>query len=115
MGLTPVLVEIPVYGIEHLDEVRSPFGILRERLYRFLFDGGEINGIASYRAALRLALEANGLTEKCVLVEGARFIEDYEVSRDLYRNVSHLNDDGSRRLARIIAESILEREAMRTR
>lgn len=110
-GITPVLVEVPEYGIDHLDELRSTLGKLRARLYQFLFDGGELDVIARYRAALRERLGEEDLADRVVLVEGGRFVRDYEASMALYLNASHLNDAGSQMLAAVIVESILAVES----
>jgi hypothetical protein len=111
-GITPVLLEVPEYGIEHLDAIRSSFGKLRERLYRSLFDGGVVDGIETYRNALREKLEHEGLSKRVVLVDSSEFARDYNASKDLYRNVSHPNDQGNQKLAELIGASIVRREAM---
>jgi len=105
-GITPVVVEVPEYGIENLDDARSISGKVRERLYRFLFDGGNVDGIATYREALRRKLSEEGLADRVILIDGRRFIQDYEKSIDLYRNASHLDEAGNRKLAELIVESI---------
>lgn len=106
-GIKPVIVEVPEYGIEDTPSV----GLLswgKKSIYLWLFDNGNVDVIREYRKALREELQASGIAEKVLLVNFSSITDDYNSSKDLYANPSHLNHDGYTKLGKLIAHNIEE-------
>ena len=106
-GIKPVIVEVPEYGIEDTPSV----GLLswgKRSIYLWLFDNGNVDVIREYRKALREELQASGIAEKVLLVNFSSITDDYNSSKDLYANPSHLNHDGYTKLGKLIAHNIEE-------
>jgi len=77
-GVKPVIVELPEYGIEHTPST------LRERI------------------------QASGIADKVSLVDFSLITGDYNTSKGLYVNPSHLSRDGYSKLGKLIAHNIVE-------
>jgi lysophospholipase L1-like esterase len=106
-GIKPVIVEVPEYGIENTPSV----GFLswgKKSLYLWLIDKGNVDVIKEYRNALREKILASGIEDKALLVDFSPITDDYNTSKDLYANPSHLNHDGYSKLGKLIAQSIEE-------
>jgi hypothetical protein len=103
-GITPVIVEVPEYGIE-LANATGLVSQLKQMLYRYLFDSGEVDVIARYRQALLERLDAAS-REQVIVVEFAPVATDYAIATDLYADPSHLNKFGFDKLGHTIAETI---------
>ncbi len=106
-GIKPVIVEVPEYGIEDTPSV----GFLswgKRSIYLWLFDNGNVDVIREYRKALREKLQESGIADKVLLVEFSPITDDYNTSKELYANPSHLNHDGYSKLGKLIAHSIEE-------
>ena len=106
-GVKPVIVEVPEYGIE--DTPSSGFLSWGKRsIYLWLFDSGNVDVIKEYRMALREKIQASGIADKVLLVDFSPITDDYNTSKGLYANPSHLNHDGYSKLGKLIAHSIVE-------
>ncbi|HPJ66560.1 MAG TPA: SGNH/GDSL hydrolase family protein [Desulfobacteraceae bacterium] len=106
-GIKPVVVEVPEYGIE--DTTSSGFLSWGKRtIYLWLFDNGNVDVIKEYRKALREKIQASGIADKVLLVDFSPITDDYNNSKALYANPSHLNHDGYSKLGKLIAHSIEE-------
>jgi lysophospholipase L1-like esterase len=106
-GVKPVIVEVPEYGIE--DTPSSGFLSWGKRsIYLWLLDSGNVDVIKEYRMALREEIQASGIADKVLLVDFLPITDDYNTSKDLYANPSHLNHDGYSKLGNRIANSIVE-------
>lgn len=106
-GLTPVIVEIPEYGIEEA----LPTGFLswgKTCAYVWWFDGGVLDVIEEYRAELQTRIKDKGLVDKILVVDFSEIIADYGISNELYKNPSHLNADGYSELGKLIGNRIVE-------
>lgn len=114
-GITPVVVEVPEYGIEAVREERSGLSLLKDVVLTALYDQGEIDVIGKYREALRDALGAAGLLEMIELVDFEPVARDYHEAIDLYQDPAHLNDEGREILTAHLASAIrarLERDGL---
>jgi lysophospholipase L1-like esterase len=105
-GSFPVVVELPEYGIEALP-TRSVMSAVKLGLLRWLFDSGEIDVIARYRQTLAESVEPLVQHKQLAVVGFDQVCADYESSLHLYKDPSHLNQEGSQRLAEAIARSLL--------
>ena len=106
-GIKPVIVEVPEYGIE--DTPSEGFLSWGKRtIYLWLFDNGNVDVIKEYRNALRENIQASGIADKVLLVDFSPITDDFNTSKDLYANPSHLNHDGYSKLGKLIAHSIEE-------
>jgi len=105
-GMTPVVVEVPEYGIKEVPAV----GLLswaKRAIYLRLFDNGKVDVISDYRKALRDRIHP-AIYEKVTFVEFTSIAHDYDSNKSLYANTAHLNRDGYERLGRLIAKRIQE-------
>lgn len=106
-GMKPVVVEVPEYGIEDVpSEGFLSWG--KRTIYLWLFDNGNVDVIKEYRKALRGKIQASSITDKVLLVDFSPITDDYNTSKALYANPSHLNHDGWSKLGSLIAQSIEE-------
>lgn len=106
-GIKPVIVEVPEYGIEDIPSV----GLLswgKRCIYLWLFDKGDVDVIKEYRNALREKIQSSDIKDKALLVDFSPITDDYNTSKNLYSNPSHLNRDGYSKLGKLIAQSIEE-------
>jgi hypothetical protein len=97
-GMTPVVVEVPEYGIEEVPAV----GVLswaKRAIYLRLFDNGKVDVISDYRKSLRDNMPP-AIREQVTFVEFTSIAHDYDSKKTLYANPSHLNRDGYEKLGR---------------
>jgi len=102
----PVILEVPGYGIESAESANL-VGYVRRRLMRAVHDGGHVNVIGDYRAALRQALARRYPNQAYTLVQFSPAQDDYrpgERPGELDR--MHLNAEGSARLGHQIAQAL---------
>lgn len=105
-GMTPVVVEVPEYGIEETFAV----GLLswaKRAIYLRLFDNGKVDVISDYRKSLRDRIPP-AIHEKVTFVEFTSIAHDYDSKKILYAKPSHLNRDGYEKFGRLIAKRIQE-------
>jgi lysophospholipase L1-like esterase len=110
-GITPLIVELPEYGIETLYAQRTGVYRAKDLVLSRLFDDGEIDVIEKYRSALRRGLIEAGLATHVTLVDFEEVATDFDASRELYTDPSHLNAHGRARLAAVLADALVERFA----
>jgi hypothetical protein len=103
-GLYPIIVEVPEYGIEDMPRGTLK-SLVKEVMYRVLFDQMRVNVISSYRKELKEQISKLKKDELTVVPFNS-FIEDYSKKKFLYKNPSHLNQEGGKQLGCIIAEYI---------
>ncbi len=104
-GMTPVVVEVPEYGIDETPAV----GLLswgKRAIYLRLFDNGKVDVISDYRRSLRDRIPS-AIKEKAIFVEFTSIAYNYDSSKSLYANPSHLNKDGYEMLGRLITDTLL--------
>ena len=102
-GLPVFLVlEVPEYGIESLPDT-GWLSKAKHILFRYLFDGRQVNVIAAYRKALADALIARPWD--IPIISFSAVTTDYTASTNLYANPSHLNGWGREALAAAIADA----------
>lgn len=111
-GITPVLVELPEFGVE--EAAARPRGLrgLAVGVMRVLFDSGRIDVIGDYRLALARSLTDRGIADRVIVVDFDAIVPDYHapgVASSLFADPIHLNESGRRELARAIATSISHR------
>lgn len=108
-GITPVLVELPEFGVEEAASRRRGLRGLAVKLMRVLFDSGRIDVIEGYRLALEQSLADRGIADRVIVVDFDAIVPDYHapgVASSLFADPVHLNENGRRRLARAIAIAI---------
>lgn len=108
-GITPILLELPEYGIEAIRANRSGLRLAKDMLFAELFDGGDVDVIEDYRLALREAILDAELEDDVELVSFDAIATDYDASIDLYRDPAHLNDAGRALLAAHVAARLTAR------
>ncbi len=114
-GVTPIVLELPEYGIEAIREKRDGIRLLKDLVLSALYDDFEVDVIGKYRVALRAKLAERDLLDAIELVPFAPIVEDYHAEADLYRDPAHLNDRGRERLVDALADVIENRIAMDAR
>jgi hypothetical protein len=104
-GIKPVVLDVPEHGIK-CATFKSWARVAKRFVYRFAVDGGEIDVIKRYRAALACAMEqlpANTV----VRVRFDEFIANYDEKIDWYEDPQHLTPEGRAELGRLIARAIV--------
>lgn len=104
-GIKPIIVEVPRFGIED-SSTEGMIARCKHSLYRYLFDGGEINVIDRYRNALRREIAEKYQDEAPLVLDPDRYIQDYRSG--LYSNPSHLNEAGNQKLGQLISSAVVE-------
>ena len=105
-GITPLVVEIPEYGIEETDS-KSLHGKIRRRLMRLVHDNNQIDIIPKYRKFSKQQLMPDILKEEIIYFPFQSVSSDYLSDKNLYRDdLLHLNDDGNKKLALEISKVI---------
>jgi hypothetical protein len=108
-GITPLILELPEYGIETVREEREGVSLVKDWLLSALFDQGEVDVVDKYRRALAESLEQAGVMGRVELIQFEPVASDYDESIDLYADPVHLNDRGRERLTGHLATVVLER------
>ena len=107
--VTPVVVELPEYGIEDIREQRQGINWLKDVTLAALFDQNDLDVVSKYRAALRVALEDSGLMNEVELVSFEPVVADYHTEMALYQDAAHLNEEGRSIFADHVAAAIAGR------
>jgi len=112
-SIHPVIVEVPVYGIE--DTPSSGFlSHAKMLIYRAVFDAMEHDVIMAYREALRQSLTPEMLEDMSIVSFFSK-TKDYSEHMEFFANPSHLNREGNQKLGHMIAEKIIESNNNRLR
>lgn len=107
-GITPVIVEIPEYGIEVTDS-KTLQGKIRRRMMRFVHDNNEVDVIPKYRDAAKEKLSAYIENKEIIYFPFSAVTSDYEKDKDLYKeNFLYLNKRGNKKLGYALAETIAD-------
>ena len=106
MGITTLILEIPRFGL-NVEPRLSRVEFLRRRIRRWLKEKSSDDQIGCYRLKLRNELEKNRLGG-VLLINPDTVIPDYRVSSSLYSNPYHLNEEGNRLLAAVVAHTLAE-------
>lgn len=121
-GITPIVLELPEYGIEAVREKREGIRLVKDVVLSALYDDGEVDVIRKYRRALARELAERRITDRVELVRFDPIVADYHDDIDLYRDAAHLNDEGRARLvatlarvveARLAQDAAAQRDALR--
>jgi hypothetical protein len=105
LAITPVIVEVPEYGIEQTaaDSIQS---WAKRTLFRYLYDHGKVDVIEDYRRQLRTAVAAYPEGNKIIVLNFDPVVTDYASQKNLLANPSHLNADGIKKLGKVIDDGI---------
>lgn len=98
---TPLILELPEYGVEEDKPLKSS---VKHGLYRYLFDDGEKDVITKYRTHLNDTVDSD-LYE---LIPFDDFVNDFHENKNLYKDNFHLNDKGNELLGIHIADFIYD-------
>ncbi len=105
-GITPLIIEIPEYGIEETDS-RTVHGKIRRRLMRLVHDSWVLDVIPKYRRAAKTMLTNNFSHDEYIYFSFDSISTDYRQNRDLYKaDLIHLNSEGNKKLAFEISKVI---------
>ncbi len=107
--VTPIVIELPEYGIEAIRAQRHGLGWLKDVTSAAFFDHNDLDVIEKYRLALRDALESSGLLDEIELVPFEPVVADYAASKTLYKDPAHLNEMGTALMANHVAGAIVAR------
>lgn len=102
---TPIIVELPEYGIEEPKPFKSS---VKHNLYKVLFDAGNTNVIQKYRDTLDEKLKSTSLTYK--IIPTNKLLFNYHKQINLYGDPYHLNESGRKLLSQHIAAHISQRK-----
>lgn len=105
--IRPVIVTLPEFGIIEYTNGRPFFTRVRNKLSAW-FDNTEIDNIAAYRSTFYENLASEGLTDSVLIVDFDNICEDYGRHINLYRNTSHLSQEGNQRLVDEISRVIMD-------
>ena len=103
-NITPVVVEVPEYGIEEISSVGIISG-LKRFIFRYFFDGGKVDVIRDYRSALTTLLQQENI-RGVIMVYYDAIAADYSSAKALYSDPAHLNEAGNDRLAGVIVRAL---------
>lgn len=101
---TPIILEIPEYGIE---EPQSFKATLKQNLYKILFDGNKTDVIEDYRELLKNELKSLKLVYTLIPFEPT--IKEYRDQKSLYSNPFHLNEEGNKVLGTYLGNYIFNK------
>ena len=106
-GVTPLILELPEYGIEAVRAERRGLSLFKDWALSALFDQGEVDVVGKYRSAMIRSLEGAGLMEQIEFIRFDPVVADYHESVDLYKDPVHLNAQGNERLTAHLASFVL--------
>lgn len=102
-GKTPIILEVPEYGIE---EPRPFKSTLKHNLYKLLFDNNKTDVINDYRDALKSSLNDSQFDYEIIPFDPV--VDNYYKSIHLYKDPLHLNDKGNEVLGTYIGKKLKE-------
>ena len=108
-GIMPFVVEIPRFGLS-VEPRLTRTEYFKRYCRRWLMEAHSDDQIGRYRQKFRDCLKEELLKNKeeslksVVLIDPDPVIPDYQISTAFFSNPYHLNDEGNRRLARLIAQ-----------
>lgn len=106
-GITPLIVEIPAYGIDKIDS-ETILGKMRRRLMRLVHHLGEVNVIPEYRQAAIKMINDTFQENQYLYFSFDHAIKSGENAFDFYKSdFLHLNEQGNKRLADEIGKLIV--------
>lgn len=106
-GCTPMILELPEYGIEEAESTNQ-MGRIRQNVFKYLFHQGQTDVIPLYRQSLRAYLALHYNKSDYVLMPFDDVTQDYHNHIELYRNPTHLSEAGNAKLSKIISTKIGE-------
>lgn len=107
-GITPLVVEIPEYGIEETDS-KTIQGKIRRRLMRYVHDNNKIDIIPKYRKLSKRQIEPYMSNNKIIYFPFETVATDYQENKNLYQDdLVHLNANGNKKLAFQISNVIIK-------
>ncbi len=107
-GITPIVVEIPEYGIEITDS-STITGKIRRRLMRWVHDDNQIDVIPKYRQAAKEKLNPYIEKNQVIYFPFSSVSADYRDNKELYKEgFLYLNSDGNKKLAYELSKVITE-------
>jgi len=109
-GITPVLLELPEFGIDKIMNDCGVFIKSKNTLMAFYNNKGETDNILTYRVALKKRLMQEGVYDKIVFVKYNNISSDYDMNVYLYRDAAHLNEKGKIVLCKEIVKQLVRNE-----
>ena len=108
--IKPIIVELPAVGIEEATNEMGFVKKIRNIIFAYFNNNGEINNTKTYRKELNVELKNEGLLDKIIYIDFDKVCTDYANHKELYRNTCHLSKKGNEKLSRIIVEEIRKYE-----
>lgn len=100
---TPIILEVPEYGIEEPERSKSA---LKHNIYRVLFDNNKTDVIQDYRDALTNELNSTDLNYE--IIPFTTDISDFHENIDLYKDQFHLNEEGNAILGTYLGDHLVK-------
>jgi hypothetical protein len=105
-NIKPVIIELPEYGVNELQEKLHFINKIKNRLFAFFTSDCGIDNISEYRAALNEELRVQLLRDKIIFVDFDNICKDYDQCKDYYRDHLHLTQQANDKLCAEIASII---------
>lgn len=102
---TPIIIELPEFGIEEPEPFKSS---VKHNLYKLLFDANKTNILGEYRLALDKKLTSSSASYE--IIETNKLLFDYHKQISIYNDPRHLNESGRELLSKHIANQIIKIE-----
>lgn len=106
-GVTPVILELPEFGVSETAQNLGVIQRYRNYLFNFFISGGD--DIKSYRNQLQKELAEQNLMDKIVFIP-FEICSNYKNCKELYTNPSHLSREGNKLLGELIARHIIDQK-----
>lgn len=108
-NITPIIFEIPNYGIEHSQLYRNRISVLRDKIW-FGLKNQDYKNLQEYRTLLKEKIKEHNLNDKIIFIDSDKNNIDFHQNKNLYREALHLNIKGYDKLGDIFTDTIIELE-----
>jgi hypothetical protein len=108
--IKPIIVSLPEFDVEKTIDDMNILSKTRNIISAKINNAGKIDNISTYRNFLTSELSKNNLTDSIILIDFDKVCPDYSNCKDYYANPSHLSKLGNKKLCKIIANELKEKE-----
>lgn len=110
--ITPIIFEIPNFGIEQSQRYRHKVSVYRDKLW-FGIKNEDYKNLKEYRTLLKNKINEQKLSDKVFFITNDESNFDYHHNNNLYREALHLNKKGYDKLGDILTKKIIELENLK--
>lgn len=107
-NITPIILEIPNFGIEHSQRYRNKISVYRDKIW-FGIKNEDYKELQGYRSLLKEKVNEQKLNDKVFFISNNSNL-DFHQNNNLYREALHLNEKGYDKLGDILTEKIIDIE-----